>query len=104
ENDMARSRTLAPVSLAALLLPAAFAACGGETPPPAPPPPPPAPSASASAAPAASSAAPAASAAPVETPKPAPPAPAVKYTGFATPESVFYDAEGDRYLVSNING
>ena len=27
-----------------------------------------------------------------------------KYTGLATPESVLYDADGDRYLVSNING
>jgi sugar lactone lactonase YvrE len=33
-----------------------------------------------------------------------PPSPVVKYTGFATPESVLYDADGDRYLVSNING
>lgn len=33
------------------------------------------------------------------------PAPAVEYQGvFSTPESVFYDAENDRYLVSNING
>jgi YD repeat-containing protein len=28
----------------------------------------------------------------------------VKYTGFATPESVLYDAAADRYLVSNVNG
>jgi len=34
----------------------------------------------------------------------APPKAAVKYTGLATPESVLYDAENDRYLVSNING
>jgi sugar lactone lactonase YvrE len=27
-----------------------------------------------------------------------------KYTGFAQPESVLYDADNDRYLVSNING
>lgn len=26
------------------------------------------------------------------------------YRGFATPESVLYDAENDRYLVSNVNG
>jgi sugar lactone lactonase YvrE len=33
------------------------------------------------------------------------PAPAVTFKGaFATPESVLYDAAGDRYLVSNING
>jgi hypothetical protein len=37
-------------------------------------------------------------------PAPAPP-PAVTFKGaFATPESVLYDAAGDRYLVSNING
>lgn len=31
--------------------------------------------------------------------------PILKFTGaFATPESVLYDAAGDRYLVSNING
>jgi hypothetical protein len=79
------------------------ASCGGEEPPPpAPPPPPPvtsaapAPSASASAAPVAS-----ASAAPAAPP---PPAAVVKYTGFATPESVLYDAENDRYLVANVNG
>lgn len=28
----------------------------------------------------------------------------VEYTGFSKPESVLYDAERDRYLVSNING
>jgi len=27
-----------------------------------------------------------------------------KYTGLSTPESVLYDADNDRYLVSNING
>ena len=27
-----------------------------------------------------------------------------KWTGLSTPESVFYDADADRYLVSNING
>jgi sugar lactone lactonase YvrE len=78
--------------------------CGGETPPPAPPP---SPAMSAPPAEPAASAAPSASAAPApppEPPKPAVPAPAVKYTGFATPESVLYDADNDRYLVSNING
>jgi sugar lactone lactonase YvrE len=30
--------------------------------------------------------------------------PLLTYHGFATPESVLYDAENDRYLVSNING
>lgn len=58
-----------------------------------------APTASASAAPTASAAA---SAAP-EAPKG--PTPAVRFAeGFATPESVLYDAENDRYLVSNIQG
>jgi sugar lactone lactonase YvrE len=97
-----RSASFALVLPFALPVILALAACGGETPPPAPPPPPPAPSASA--APAASSAAPVASAPPAEPPKPPPPTPAVKYTGFATPESVLYDADADRYLVSNING
>lgn len=61
--------------------------------------------------PASSAAAPAASAdkpklEEAKAPPPAPtPAPAVTFKGpFATPESVLYDAAGDRYLVSNING
>ncbi len=90
--------------LASLTPMIALAACGGETPPPAPPPPPPpvaAPVASTESAPAASDSA---AAAPVEAPKPAAPSPAVKYTGLATPESVLYDADADRYLVSNVNG
>lgn len=47
-----------------------------------------------------------ASAAPsAEPPKPAPPTPDVKFTGgLATPESVLFDAAGDRYLVANIQG
>jgi sugar lactone lactonase YvrE len=101
-------RSLRSVFLAPLFLPALLAACGGETPPPAGPPAPPASAAASAAAPAASSApalsASGASAAPAEPPKAAAPAPAVKYTGFATPESVLYDPDGDRYLVSNING
>jgi sugar lactone lactonase YvrE len=96
---MARSLRFASWTLLTLA-----AACGGETPPPAPPPPPP-PSASAAApeAPAASVTA-AAPAPPVEPPKPAPPSAVVTFTGLATPESVLYDADNDRYLVSNING
>jgi sugar lactone lactonase YvrE len=42
-----------------------------------------------------------------EAPKPQPapsPAPVVTFKGLSTPESVLYDAAGDRYLVSNING
>lgn len=39
-----------------------------------------------------------------ETPEPAPPKAAVTFTGLSTPESVLYDAENDRYLVSNIAG
>jgi sugar lactone lactonase YvrE len=87
---------------------AATASCGGEsTPPPQSPPPvtsaapEPAGSAAAATPPAAASAAPAT---PAEPPKPAPPTPVVKYTGLSTPESVLYDADNDRYLVSNING
>jgi sugar lactone lactonase YvrE len=45
-----------------------------------------------------------ASAAPPEPPKPVAPTPVAKYTGLATPESALYDADNDRYLVSNING
>jgi hypothetical protein len=52
-------------------------------------------------APAASASAPPAVA---EAPKPAAPAAVAKYTGFSKPESVLYDADNDRYLVSNING
>lgn len=40
-----------------------------------------------------------------ETKAPAPPTAIVRFAqGIATPESAFYDAERDRYLVSNING
>lgn len=93
---------LSPVALLAI------AACGGESPPPAQSPPPvtsaapsPAGSAAAAAPPASASAAPAT---PAEPPKPAAPTPVAKYTGLATPESVLYDADNDRYIVSNING
>jgi hypothetical protein len=41
---------------------------------------------------------------PAEAPAPSAPAPVAKYTGLSTPESVLYDADADRYLVSNING
>lgn len=87
---------------------AAMVCCGGETPPPAL-----APAASAPAAPIATSSAepppaapasPAASTAAPEPPRLAAPSPVAKYTGFAKPESVLYDADNDRYLVSNVNG
>jgi hypothetical protein len=75
-----------------VLAPLAFLiACGGESPPP-----PAAPAPIDTAPPPAASAAPA--------PAPAAPTPVAKYTGLATPESVLYDADADRYLVSNING
>ncbi|WP_437815436.1 SMP-30/gluconolactonase/LRE family protein [Sorangium sp. So ce1078] len=81
---------------------AAMASCGGKTPPRAL-----APAASASsAAPAATNSVeppPAAPAAPA-APRPAAPGPVATYTGFAKPESVLYDADNDRYLVSNVNG
>jgi hypothetical protein len=97
---MSRSRRL--VSLATLASLAVVIACGGaETPPPAPPPPPPPPAPVATdTAPAAASA----SAAPAEPPPPAAPTAVAKWTGLSTPESVLYDADADRYLVSNING
>jgi sugar lactone lactonase YvrE len=97
---MARSVALAP----SLLF---LAACGAQTPPAASPPPEPAvaPVAKTSApepSPAASATPPAAA---VEAPKPAGPAPVVTFTGgFEKPESAVYDADADRYLVSNING
>jgi hypothetical protein len=91
------------IALARIALFAALAACGGQT-PPATSPPVGAASASAakdSAPQSASSAAPPAA----EAPKPAAPAPVVTFTGgFQKPESAVYDAEADRYLVSNING
>jgi hypothetical protein len=94
-------------TLASLLgIAAATYSCGGEAPPPASPAPPPAASTPAPAA-AIASAAPSASAAPAAVPepsKPASPSPAATYAGFSKPESVLYDADNDRYLVSNING
>ena len=86
----------------ASLAPAVLLACGGEATPPVPPPPPPA-ACVASSEPVPATRAGAAPA-PAEAPKPAAPAPVAKYTGLSTPESVLYDADGDRYLVSNING
>ncbi len=98
---MVRSARLLSFALAAVLP----AACGGETPPPEPPPPPPVTSASAAPAPMeAPDAAPVATVAPAPPPPPAAPTAVVKYTGLATPESVLYDADNDRYIVSNING
>jgi sugar lactone lactonase YvrE len=97
---MARSLYVISLSLPILL------ACGAETPPPSPPPPPPtladtppaaAPAPTASAATASSAPAPSAT-------TPAAPKPVAAYSGFETPESVLYDEQGDRYLVSNING
>jgi hypothetical protein len=84
---------------------AVLLSCGGETPPAA------SPSPETSATPTAKSSIPQATAAPVVSPAPAveapkapAPTPVVKYSGFSKPESVMYDADGDRYLVSNING
>ena len=94
-------RSISTKSLPFALLLAA--SCGGEEPPPPAPPPPP-PVTSAVPPPASASAAPAASAAPTPPPPPPAPTPVAKYTGLAAPESVLYDAENDRYLVSNING
>ncbi len=93
--------------LFSLALAAVLPACGGETPPPEAPAPPPVTSAApASTADAEAAPMPSATASAAPTPPPPPPAPtaAQKYTGFSTPESVLYDADADRYLVSNING
>ncbi len=102
-----RLSAVSTIALAAVL--PAIVSCGGETPPSASPTQPAAsasaaPSASAGEAPTASASAAASAAPPAEPPKPTPPAPVAKYTGLATPESVLYDADNDRYLVSNING
>jgi len=99
-------------SQALWILASCITACGGSQPAPEPAGTPPAAIASASSLPPAavitdkSPADPAPAPAKAEAPKaPPPPTPVLKYTGvFATPESVLYDAVGDRYLVSNING
>jgi hypothetical protein len=87
----------------------AVVACGGETPPPATT----AAAAGSTTAPVAKNsvadvqpATPASSTAPAaEPPKPTGPQPVLKFTGdFLKPESAVYDADGDRYLLSNING
>lgn len=39
-----------------------------------------------------------------EAPRPSGPSPVLEYRGFAKPESVLYDSNHDRYLVSNVNG
>jgi hypothetical protein len=109
---MRTSGVLLAWSIAPLLAASAWfvTACGGSEPPPAVPAatsasatPAPAPAPAASAAPADSS-----SAAPVAAtpPPPAAPTPSLSLhgAGFATPESVAYDAKNDVYLVSNING
>ena len=92
--------------LAALLGPVvlgALAACGGEEPPPQPPPPPPPPVAAEPPPPPPTASAPTVEAPPAP-PAPVKPTPVLSLKDFSTPESVFYDAKSDVYLVSNING
>jgi hypothetical protein len=98
---MARS-----LDFVAFVLAGALVSCGGETPPPAPPPTAPAAPEAKNSTPQVAGALSAATppAAPAEPPKPAAPTPVAKYAGFSKPESVLYDADNDRYLVSNING
>lgn len=102
---MIRRSVLSALSVLTLTL---AAACGGSTPPPpAPPPPPPPPPATASADALGVPASPPTGTPTTPTPPAEPPAstPVWKVTeGISTPESVLYDAVGDRYLVSNING
>lgn len=100
---MHRPLGLGGISLVLAVSAGLLAACGGEEPPAATPAPASASAAAPPPAPPATTAA-AQPTPPPEPPKPAAPAPAAKYTGLDTPESVLYDAEGDRYLVSNING
>src|SRR5580700_6458102 len=84
----------------------ALVACGGETPPPAAPITTTSSTNSGGAAPSVAAEPTPASASPAAaaSPTPAAPAPVVAYTGLLTPESALYDADNDRYLVSNING
>ncbi len=93
-------KLLRPASFVPFLLLAA--ACGGEETPAQPPPPPPPPPSAEPPPPPPPSAQPSAAATP--PPPPEAPKPAASYSGFSTPESVLYDADQDRYLVSNING
>ncbi|WP_437286019.1 SMP-30/gluconolactonase/LRE family protein [Sorangium sp. So ce406] len=94
----------APGIFTCIVAAAAVVSCGGEAPPPALAPAAPAPAAPVATGsvepPPAAPAAPAAS----EPPRLAAPSPVATYTGFARPESVLYDADNDRYLVSNVNG
>lgn len=100
---LTRSRSDLLVAMSAVAgIALALTRCNHPAPPPAAPPTPtpaPPPPAAASAEPAAM---PAASAA--EPPKVAPAMEIKPDAGLKTPESVLYDAEGDQYLVSNING
>lgn len=83
----------------------ALAACGGSPPPVEEAPPPAPPPADVQPAPVA---APEPAPTPAAAPKPEEPkAPAAAWRvtdGISTPESVYYDAAGDRFFVSNING
>lgn len=100
---MARS-----LGLVSFIVSAAAIACGGQGEPPAQAPAPsvaaPAPKNSITNEPAPAPAAASTIANAAEAPKPAAPSPVAQYTGFVMPESVLYDADNDRYLVSNING
>ena len=90
-------RSLLAVSLVA---PIASFACGGGEAPKAPETTTSAPAPSSTTAPSASASA-SASATTASVPAPTP---IVKITGLSTPESVHYDADGDRYFISNIVG
>ena len=100
---MARLHAIASFAIAAALV-----SCGGQAPPPAAVAPTPSATPEAkNSTPLASQGASTAATTPpaaAEPPKPAAPTAVLKYTGFAHPESVVYDADADRYLVSNING
>jgi hypothetical protein len=102
---MSQKRALQPLGLVAWSL---LAACGGSEPPAQPPPLTSASAAVAPIAPPSASEAPASSAVVAPPPPTAPARPAAALSlhevGFQTPESVFYDAPNDVYLVSNING
>jgi hypothetical protein len=95
-------RSLGLASLVSIAM--ASVSCGAETPTPAAPPAPPPSAAPVGAEAAQATASASVPPAPPEPAKPAGPSPVAKYTGLSTPETVLYDADSDRYLVSNING
>jgi hypothetical protein len=99
--NRAISTLLGPAAVVSL---AALVACGGSDQPPLAPPPPPVAAEPPPPPPATASAAPTVEAPPAAPPAPPRPTPTLTLKDFSTPESAFYDAAADAYLVSNVNG